>query len=390
MATKRRRTTTYQYEPLITPSEWRGDEQRFSVRLTQIIDDLYAKFGLLQQKKNVSGDGVQGPQGEPGPQGEQGPQGEPGPQGEQGPQGLKGDTGPKGERGPAGEVAPPNLLGNSYFKRPINQRGKTQMPGWEAASQNYGFIDRWLTYGEGAVFSLVDEGIKVVNDGSYTSGIVQRIPDGVIEQGKVYTLACKAKAGDRTRLSYGVSHNVHTDSKYLNAVDEIHTFTFTAAASDGNEGGYIVRLCTIAEPQTFTVEWMALYEGSYTAETLPPYRPKERVVELAACMRYFLRIGGNVYTHIGLAHAQNETQILCSVNLPQPLREGVTPTVIKGGGTNMTAKAGTTFKNISAVGVNQVGVGSVLLTLTSEGLTKGNVFDVYVPSGSWLDISADL
>lgn len=40
----------YQYEPLITPSSWRDDEQRFSIRLTQIIDDLYQKYGYLNNK----------------------------------------------------------------------------------------------------------------------------------------------------------------------------------------------------------------------------------------------------------------------------------------------------------------------------------------------------
>ena len=106
--------------------------------------------------------------------------------------------------------------------------------------------------------------------------------------------------------------------------------------------------------------------------------------------RYFVRFGGNAYTHIGLAHAQNETQLVCSVHLPQLMREGVTPSVVKGGSLNMTAKSGTTFKNISAVALNQVGVSACALTLTSESLTKGDVFDVYVPTGSWLDISADL
>lgn len=49
MATKRR-PTTYQYEPLITPSSWHGDERQFSIRLTQIIDDIYQKYGVLREE----------------------------------------------------------------------------------------------------------------------------------------------------------------------------------------------------------------------------------------------------------------------------------------------------------------------------------------------------
>lgn len=53
MATKKAKQP-YQYEPLVTPSSWRDDEQRFSIRLTQIIDDLYQKYSALKQKtKNV-------------------------------------------------------------------------------------------------------------------------------------------------------------------------------------------------------------------------------------------------------------------------------------------------------------------------------------------------
>jgi len=50
MSDRRRRTTTYQYEPLVTPESWKGDEQRFSQRLTQIIDDLYAKFSRHKER----------------------------------------------------------------------------------------------------------------------------------------------------------------------------------------------------------------------------------------------------------------------------------------------------------------------------------------------------
>ena len=42
----------YQYEPLITPRNWREDEKRFALRLTQILDDVYAKLG--KKDGNVS------------------------------------------------------------------------------------------------------------------------------------------------------------------------------------------------------------------------------------------------------------------------------------------------------------------------------------------------
>ena len=38
-----------QYEPLVTPSAWTGDEKRFAVRLTQILDELYEKVGTVRK-----------------------------------------------------------------------------------------------------------------------------------------------------------------------------------------------------------------------------------------------------------------------------------------------------------------------------------------------------
>lgn len=249
---------------------------------------------------------------------------------------------------------PRNLLVNSNFRNPVNQRGNTTYYATAMA------IDRWELL----------EGTFSVADGYISTGFVQqKLPFENLTG--VYTIA--AKRTDGTLLVY--SQEITSSYVYTEVTP-----------SFGAWGNGLVRITLPAGEYV----WAALYEGEYTAETLPPYVPKDYAEELAACQRYFVRFGGNVYTHIGLAHAQNETQLLCSVHLPQPMREGVLPTLVKGGECNMTAKAGTTFKNISAIGVNQVGVGALLLTLNSEGLTKGGIFDVYVPTGSWLDISADL
>lgn len=303
--------------------------------------------------------------------------------------GTAADSSKLGGKAPEYYIQPRNLLDNSNFSDPINQRGLTQLTGLQGTAHTYGLIDRWLCYGSGTVFTVENGYIKAVNNGNATCGIVQRVESGVIRAGKKYTLACKATVGASARLSYGAGLNVHTHQIDLNAANEIHTHTFTA--SESTDGAHIVRLCTLANAQTFKVEWMALYEGEYTADDLPPYVPMGYAQELAECQRYFVRIGGNAaYTHIGLAHAQNDTQLICSAPLPQPMRKVVTPSVIKGGEAKMTAKSGTTFKDVSSVMVNQTGVGVIALTLTSAGLTKGDVFDVYVPTGSWLDISADL
>ena len=181
-----------------------------------------------------------GPQGEKGEKGDTGPQG---PQGLQGPKGEKGDTGEAGPQGPKGDpgdigalkingkkpdssgavtltagdlgaataeevsqlkddkldktgtavnssklggkapeyyIQPRNLLDNSDFTNPINQRGQTSY-----SDINY-TIDRWRIWEHGEV---------TVNNGylSHSVALYQYMPN--LDKNKTYTLAFKAYDG---------------------------------------------------------------------------------------------------------------------------------------------------------------------------------------------------
>lgn len=45
----------YQYEPPVTPAGWKGDEQRFSIRVKAILEDLYQKFSSLSSRPSGGG-----------------------------------------------------------------------------------------------------------------------------------------------------------------------------------------------------------------------------------------------------------------------------------------------------------------------------------------------
>lgn len=254
-----------------------------------------------------------------------------------------------------------NLLINSYFVNPVNQREQTTYSG--AAYS----IDCWKSFSNGTVVTVENNGINFAGE-----SFAQLVPVSLMKNGQKYTFAAKQLDGT-IRIATGMyPMNVAVVQNGVTIKLDGLTTQYVAITTAG------------------TYEWAALYEGEYTAETIPPYLPKGYSQELSECQRYFVRIGGNAYTPIGLAYAQNTTQLICMVDLPQVMRQGVVPSVNKGGDQNMTAKCGNIFKNISSVALSMNGVGTCALALTTDSVTAGDVFDVYVPTGSWLDVSVEL
>ena len=168
------------------------------------------------------------------------------------------------------KAAPRNLLDNSDFRNPVNQRGQSSY------TEHWGHtIDRWyLSSGDSsgsikATVTLTDGGLKFTpsSEAAARIALVQRLPQNVLRAGVDYTFVAKKSDGD-----------------YLFGGIEDDTASY---------GFWQVVLFIDTE---VTLEWAALYEGSYTAETLPEYQPKGYAVELAECQRYFrwLKIGGAV------------------------------------------------------------------------------------------------
>lgn len=143
---------------------------------------------------------------------------------------------------------PVNLLDNSNFVNPVNQRNQTTYD-----TDGY-TIDRWMI--EGSTCQVIENSSVLIEDEGY---LVQRIPAYIMDESKTYTLAALNTAG-----------NV--------LVGENAGFVLL---DDGTYGFNTIKLL----PGEYV--WAALYEGSYTADTLPPYVPKGYGAELAECLRYF-------------------------------------------------------------------------------------------------------
>ena len=180
------------------------------------------------------------------------------------------DSAKLGGKAPEYYLQPRNLLDNSDFRNPVNQRGQTSYSVSEYT------IDRWILYSSASeTITLTDEGI------TFTTGnnsFYQRVLKKSIKPGATYTLAyC-------------------TDG-----VVRITTLVFTDSSAGTTEAFDVA----ISVEAGKTLSWAALYEGSYTADTLPPYVPKGYTAELLECLRYYVDMkklngagmtGWNLYT----------------------------------------------------------------------------------------------
>ena len=67
------------------------------------------------------------------------------------------------------------------------------------------------------------------------------------------------------------------------------------------------------------MRWAALYEGEYTADTLPPYVPKGYAEELAECQRYYFPVLIGANTYMLCTRANGDT---FKVYIPAPTMRG--------------------------------------------------------------------
>lgn len=307
-------------------------------------------------------------------QGAQGLKGEQGPKGDQGPQGDTGATGAKGDTGACAY----NLLDNSDFVHPIAQAGVNGAHG----ATGYA-VDRWMRT-SGATVSQAADGLKIVSDKtSWTAGIQQRIEAKRFAD--VMTLAVRGVFPVACRLFVFIgSGTSNFGEAYFDGDAAERTLVLKLTKPDGLTGDEVVNV--YISPDTgntgtaAVVRWAALYEGEYTAETLPPYVPKGYAAELAECLRYYRKIKANNETFSGYAASG-----VAYAFIPlQAMR--IAPTVTGGGKFYyaLGSAQGTTTETATAHNTNANRV-VVKCAVSVTGVCTG----VITPQGD-IDISADL
>lgn len=166
------------------------------------------------------------------------------------------------------KAAPRNLLDNSDFTNPVNQRGFVS--GREVPAYSY-FLDRWVTAGETAYPTFGPEGI-----GGISNDICQRL-DLSAYIGKKMTLALYSDY--ETVVCFAAGTVTSNDG-------------WAQIAASPNWECSIVSIAANQWSCNFRVpcKYAALYEGEYTADTMPRYSPKGYGPELTECQRYYNRI----------------------------------------------------------------------------------------------------
>lgn len=225
---------------------------------------------------------------------------------------------------------PVNLLDNSDFTNPVNQRGQTTY-----AASGY-TIDRWIASSTQPV-SISSSGITL----NGTNGVIvlrQRFTN--LKDG-IYTVA--VKVGDyinvRQYQKEGTTYTrIYTNSSYDGGYLQLIHNTYPEFQIRANSGSIV------------TVEWAAVYEGAYTEANLPTYQPKNYSTELLECQRYFYRVPSEAKTSY-TGYIFDSTTLRVTIPLPVPMR--TTPTL------NVTNSANITAYGNSTIRIDTIAVGTL-------------------------------
>ena len=178
-----------------------------------------------------------------------------------------------------------NLLDNSNFADLVAQAGLNGAHGSTAY-----IADRWKS---GNATATANSGYTTISSTEKAGRIVQMLPAAVA--GKTVTAA--AKVASANTIYFGVYYIQNSVSKYINnSFVSPNGVIMVSGAIPADATNIEFRIYTsyIDGGGSCNVYWAALYEGSYTADTLPAYVPKGYAAELAECMRYFERLKINL------------------------------------------------------------------------------------------------
>ena len=211
------------------------------------------------------------------------------------------------------KASPRNLLDNSDFRNPVNQRGKDVYSNAEYT------IDRWKSDIGGIDISVEDGCVSLFSAGVYN--FTQVVGDYKPLKGKTATFALRY-GGDITLV---IGYYANGAMQYINA-ESVNGLAIGTIVIPDNVESITFFIQTKAQIKA-SLYWAALYEGEYTIDTLPEYQPKGYGAELAECQRYANVLEVSVYGRVGLCKSSaGEAASILFVDTPV-MRSGAVPSV---------------------------------------------------------------
>ena len=279
------------------------------------------------------------------------------------------DTSKLGGKAPEYYIQPRNLLDNSNFRKPVNQREKTSYSGTTYT------IDRWWLQTDTGTASIGDNGLTLATNDSTSCKIMQYVEK--LDINKVYTFVIK-----------DTSENVYLIHSVPNERNEEKTSfgSMIVNMTNINNDNKSVFSISLDPGTTITLIWAALYEGSYTAETLPPYVPKGYATELAECRRYAKY---TTTTLAGIAHGYDSGKAYATIFTSGP-KMRINPSVDDYSKIQIINGEwySDTFTSITGISSISTHYDSITFWIESSEITAGK--DYYISCGKGVLFSADL
>jgi hypothetical protein len=290
------------------------------------------------------------------------------------------DSAQLGGKAPGYYLSPRSLLDNGDFTRPVNQRGQLSYTGagrtidrWKATNANAQVTvnaGASVTFGAGSggdaffrqfLESYTSQALRASSpQGVYTSqsaALTAPLEGSLLGDGGTATLALCLADGTVKAASGNVPVSAPT------ADTPIITIFFDAQIGHVQlridpEGALYIQMRANAG-NSFALRWIALYEGTYTADTLPPYVPRDYAAELAACRRYYVQIPAYATAFAGYVPADGNraSAVLMGPSMRVNPTQTRSPGYLVAGGqvvnatlTDLTAIDGMVIANITAQG----------------------------------------
>ena len=177
-------------------------------------------------------------------------------------------------------ASPWNMLDNSNFANPVNQRGL------ESYTGNCFSIDRWRVNAD-TTLTVMDGFVRITGRWNFW----QVVPV-TLKAGKTYTAVAKCKASTDTRTLYFYLRDADGKSIANAQKPTISTdwgvYIFSVTLETDLVNGCIEFHQSDKNTEIGTdIMWVALYEGEYTVKNIPEYHPKGYGAEFLECQRYY-------------------------------------------------------------------------------------------------------